>query len=147
MATITSEVRIDAPVDRVFEIARDIEAFPEFMDDVEEVEILEQTSERQVSRWVGLIEEFKRTIEWTEEDFWSVEKHTCDFEMLEGDFTGYSGRWTFEEDNGGTVAKLVVDYEYNIPLIGPLIKKLLHAKVQENCDNMLAAIKDRAEST
>jgi ribosome-associated toxin RatA of RatAB toxin-antitoxin module len=67
--------------------------------------------------------------------------------MIEGDFTDYSGLWTFEADNGGTLVKLVVDYEYAIPLIGPLIKKLLHRKVQQNCDNMLAAIKDKAENS
>lgn len=139
-------VQIDASVDRVYEIARDIEAFPEFMDDVVEVEILEQTPERQVSRWVGLIKEFNRTIEWTEEDLWDAEERSCRFCMLEGDFTAYSGIWLFEEVDGGTVANLTVEYEYDVPLIGPLIKKLLHRKVQENCDNMLEAIKDRAES-
>lgn len=145
MATVESEVRVEAPVASVYEIARNIERFPEFMDDVVEVEIIEQTEERQVSRWVGLIEEFNRTLKWTEEDYWDPETRSCRFEMIEGDFTAYSGTWTFEEDNGTTVAKLIVDYEYAIPLIGPLIKKLLHKKVQQNCDNMLAAIKAEAE--
>ena len=145
MATVTSEIRVEAPVARVYDIARDIERFPEFMDDVVEVEIMERTEERQVSRWVGLIEEFNRTLKWTEEDFWNEETRTCRFEMIEGDFTAYSGTWTFEEDNGGTLAKLTVDYEYAIPLIGPLIKKLLHKKVQQNCDNMLEAIRVEAE--
>ncbi|MGC9317295.1 MAG: type II toxin-antitoxin system RatA family toxin [Armatimonadota bacterium] len=146
MATVESTVEIDAPVDRVYEIARNIEAFPEFMDDVVEVEILEQTPERQVSRWVGLIKEFNRTIEWTEEDFWDAEERSCRFRMLEGDFTAYEGTWLFEEVDGRTVANLSVDYEYDVPLIGPLIKKLLHRKVQENCDNMLEAIRRKAES-
>ena len=145
MATVQSVLHVDAPVATVYEIARDIERFPEFMDDVVEVEILERTEERQVSRWVGLIEEFNRTLKWTEEDFWSEEERSCRFEMLEGDFTAYGGDWTFEEDNGGALVKLTVDYEYAIPLIGPLIKKLLHRKVQQNCDNMLAAIKTEAE--
>ncbi len=145
MATVESAVRIEAPVEEVYQIARDIERFPEFMDDVIEIEIIEQTEERQVSRWVGQIEEFNRTLEWTEEDFWNEDERCCRFEMIEGDFTAYGGTWTFEEDNGGTLAKLTIDYEYAIPLIGPLIKKLLHRKVQENCDNMLEAIKAEAE--
>ncbi len=147
MATVESTIQVDAPVADVYDIARDIESFPEFMDDVQEVEILEQTPERQVSRWVGLIEEFNRTLEWTEEDFWDAEERSCRFAMIEGDFTDYSGLWTFEANDGGTLVKLVVDYEYAIPLIGPLIKKLLHRKVQQNCDNMLAAIKDKAENS
>ncbi len=145
MATIECRVVVHAPVARVYAIARDIERFPEFMDDVVEIEILEQTPERQVSRWVARIEEFKRNIEWTEEDFWNEDEHNCRFQMLEGDFTAYGGTWTFDEDEEGTVAMLVVDYEYHVPLIGPLIKKLLFRKVTENCDNMLAAIKAEAE--
>lgn len=145
MATVESRVVVKAPVERVYQIARDIERFPEFMDDVVEVTILEQTPERQVSHWVGLIEEFKRTLEWTEEDFWNEQERSCEFRMLEGDFSAYRGTWSFEEDEEGTLVTLVVEYEYNVPLIGALIKKLLHKKVQANCDNMLAAIKAEAE--
>lgn len=145
MATVESVIVIAAPIDRVYAIARDVERFPEFMDDVVEVKIIEEEGERRVSHWVGLIEEFNRTLRWTEEDFWNDEEYSCRFEMIEGDFTAYGGTWTFEEDEAGTLAKLTVDYEYAVPLIGPLIKKLLHRKVQQNCDNMLAAIKVEAE--
>ncbi len=145
MATVESKIVVNAPVERVYEVARDIERFPEFMDDVVEVEILEQTGDRQVSHWVGRIEEFNRTIEWTEEDYWNDAERRCDFTMLEGDFTAYSGTWRFEPDEEGTLVTLVVEYEYNVPLIGPLIKRLLYKKVQANCDNMLAAIKSEAE--
>ncbi len=145
MAQVNSSIIIEASVQKVYDIARDIERFPEFMDDVVEVEILEQTDERQVSRWVARIEEFNRTLEWTEKDFWNAQDRTCRFEMLEGDFTAYSGLWTFQEGEEGTLAQLTVDYEYAVPLIGALIKKLLHRKVQENCDNMLEAIKAEAE--
>lgn len=145
MALVESRIVVNAPVARVYQIARDIERFPEFMDDVDEVTILEQTPERQVSHWVGLIEEFKRTLQWTEEDFWSEEERSCEFRMLEGDFSAYRGTWSFEEDEAGTLATLIVEYEYNVPLIGALIKRLLHKKVQANCDNMLAAIKAEAE--
>ncbi len=145
MPTVTSEVTINAPVERVYEIASDIERFPEFMDDVDEVEILEQTEDRQVSRWAAAIKELNRQIKWTEEDFWNAETHTCDFKMLEGDFTEYSGTWRFMADGEGTRATLVVDYAYNVPLIGALIQKVLQKKTQQNCDSMLAAIKDEAE--
>ena len=145
MATVESMIVIDAPVDEVYAIAKNVERFPEFMGDVQNVEILEEDQRRRVSHWVGLIEEFNRTLEWTEEDYWDDGEYTCRFEMVEGDFTAYGGTWTFEEDEAGTLAKLTVDYEYAVPLIGPLIKKLLHRKVQQNCDNMLEAIKYEAE--
>jgi len=145
MATVESIIVIEAPVDAVYAIARNVEDFPKFMKDVEDVTILEDDGARTVSHWVGLIEEFNRTLEWTEEDQWDDEAHSCRFEIIEGDFTEYRGIWSFEEDEAGTLVKLIVEYEYAVPLIGPLIKKLLHRKVQQNCDNMLAAIKEQAE--
>ena len=145
MPTVESRISVAAPVDRVYETARDIEAFPEFMDDVVEVTILERTPERQVSKWVGLIKEFNRKINWTEEDFWNEEARTCEFRMLEGDYTSYSGTWSFEAEGEGCAATLVVNYEYSVPLLGPLIKNLLLKKMQSNCDSMLGAIKAKAE--
>lgn len=145
MPTVESTITIAAPLEKVYSLARDIERFPEFMDDVEEVEILERTADRQVSRWVGAVKEFKRTIQWTEEDFWNDQDHTCRFQQTEGDFSEYSGNWEFLQNENGTEVTLVVNYEYNVPLIGPLIKNLLHKKMQQNCDSMLAALKVEAE--
>ncbi len=145
MPTVQSKVLIAAPLDQVYTLARDIERFPEFMADVEEVKILEQTPQRQLSRWVGVVKEFKRTIQWTEEDFWDDEEHTCRFEQTEGDFSEYSGTWDFKQADAGTEVVLVLTYEYDIPLIGSLIKGLLLKKMQQNCDSMLAAIKAKAE--
>ncbi len=145
MPTVESRVTVAAPLDEVYALARDIERFPEFMADVEDVKVLERTADRQVSRWVGVVKEFKRTIEWTEEDFWNDADHTCRFEQTEGDYTRYGGTWEFGELEGDTEVVLTVNYEYDIPLIGNLIKGLLLKKMQQNCDSMLAAIKAKAE--
>jgi uncharacterized membrane protein len=146
MPTVSSELPIAAPVERVYAIARDIERFPQFMEDVEDVKILEQTAERQVSRWASIIKEFNRTINWTEVDYWDDVAHTCRWEQTEGDFTSYSGTWEFEAAEAGTVAKLMIDYEYSVPLIGALIQGLVKKKMQANVESMLAAIKKEAEA-
>ena len=146
MPTVTAVVEISAPLDSVFAIARNIEAFPEFMPDVQEVEILEQRPDGwQTSRWVGIVKEFKRTINWIEEDRWDETTHVCTFRQQEGDFALYQGEWTFAETDGVTRVELELEYEYDVPLIGNLIKALLKRKMQENCDNMLTAIKGEAE--
>ena len=145
MPTVHSEITIAAPLEVVYALARDIERFPEFMEDVEQVEILEQTPERQVSRWVGAVKELHRAVKWTEEDFWSEAEHVCVFRQLEGDFTAYAGRWEFTPEDGGTRMTIAIDYEYEVPLIGALIQNLLRRKLQANTDAMLAALKTRAE--
>ena len=145
MPTIESEIIIARPVAQVYALAKDIERFPEFMADVESVEILEDDPPRRVSRWVGAVKEFNRTIQWTEEDYWDDEAYVCTFRQLEGDFSKYQGRWEFVAVPEGTKMYLEVEYEYNIPLIGALIKNLLRKKMQQNTDSMLAALKARAE--
>jgi ribosome-associated toxin RatA of RatAB toxin-antitoxin module len=146
MPIVTAVIDVNAPLDRVFAIARNIEAFPEFMPDVQEVEILEQRPDGwQTSRWVGIVKEFKRTITWVEEDRWDEAAHVCTFRQQEGDFALYQGEWTFAESAGVTHIELTLEYEYDVPLIGNLIKALLKRKMQENCDNMLTAIKGEAE--
>jgi len=146
MPVVKAVVDVAAPLDRVYALSKDIEAFPEFMPDVQEVEIMEQDEGgRQVSRWVGIVKEFKRTINWTEEDYWDDATHVCRFKQVEGDFALYQGTWTFCESEAGTTVELELEYEYDVPLIGNLIKGLLLRKMQENCDNMLTAIKVEAE--
>ncbi len=146
MPTVEAEVFVNAPLERVYAISRDIEAFPEFMDDVQEVRILEQTPERQVSRWVGAVKELGRTITWTEEDFWNDKTHLCTFRQIEGDFTSYEGVWSFEKDGDSTRVRLQVTYEFRVPLVGALIQGLLQKKMRQNCESMLEAIKGKAES-
>ena len=146
MPVVKAVVDVAAPLDRVYALSKDIEAFPEFMPDVQEVEIMEQDEGgRQVSRWVGIVKEFKRTINWTEEDYWDDATHVCRFKQVEGDFALYQGTWTFCESEAGTTVELELEYEYDVPLIGNWIKGLLLRKMQENCDNMLTAIKVEAE--
>jgi len=146
MPTVESRVAVQAPLADVYALSRNIEAFPEFMPDVMAVTILDQSPDgHQVSKWVGIVKEFKRTIQWTEEDYWDDAAHTCTFRQTEGDFGLYQGDWAFKEADGGTEVVLTLEYEYDVPLIGNLIKGLLHRKMQENCDNMLAAIKAQAE--
>jgi ribosome-associated toxin RatA of RatAB toxin-antitoxin module len=146
MPTVTALIDVNAPLDKVFAIARNIEAFPQFMPDVQEVEILEQREDGwQTSRWVGIVKEFKRTINWIEKDLWDESTHTCTFEQQEGDFSLYRGVWSFRECDCGTHIEMELEYDYDVPLIGNLIKNLLRRKMQENCDNMLAAIKAEAE--
>lgn len=148
MPRVESSVIINAPVEKVFALAKDIEAFPEFMPDLKNVTILERSEDgnRTTSEFVGYIRDFKITMKWTEEDEWDPDAKTCRFKLVKGDFKSYSGLWTFEPEDGGTRYTSVIDFEYEIPLIGPIIKSLVAKLMKQNVDNMLEAIKKKAES-
>lgn len=148
MPVIQNSVSIQAPPDQVYAIARDIERFPDFMPDVQRITVQETSADgnRQVVEWVGLIPAFKLTVKWTEEDRWDDAARTCRFSQVKGDFTRYGGLWRFEAEGAGTRFESEVDYDLEIPTIGPLIRGVVRKIMTDNMLRLQAAIKKRAES-
>ena len=147
MPKVTSSIEISGPIEEVYRLAKDVESFPEFMPDLKSVKVVERSEDgtRIVSEWVGIVKEFRTTIKWTEEDIWDDEAHTCVFSLVKGDYTRYSGVWTFTDLGGRTRFDSEIEVEYDVPLVGALIKGIIAKKMRENVDNMLAAIKERVE--
>lgn len=142
---VTTEV--NAPLETVYALAKQIERLPEFDENLESVRIVERDGSRVVSEWVGAVREFGQKIRWTEEDLWDDTTHTCRFRMTKGDFDKYEGQWSFHADSdGSTRIELRFEYEFNVPLIGPLIKGLLHRKTEESAQAIMSALKRLAES-
>ncbi|MCH7904146.1 MAG: SRPBCC family protein [Armatimonadetes bacterium] len=146
MPTVETSTWIDALIGAVYAIAKDNESFPEYMDDVSSLVVVERDGDRVVSDWVGVISTFGLKIRWRQEDIWNDSTHQCTFSQISGDYDKLEGTWRFTEENCGTRFDSDVEYEYVVPGIGPLIKKVIHNIVVKNMDGVLAAIKARAES-
>lgn len=146
MAQVTASLVIRAPLGRVYERAKQVEDFPRFMPDLERVTVLERRDGLPaVTEWVGIVE--GRRIRWVEEDSWDDARHECRFRQREGDFDRYEGTWTFAPDGEGTRTTITVEFEFGIPLIGPLVSALLRAKMRENLDGMLRALQRELEAS
>jgi ribosome-associated toxin RatA of RatAB toxin-antitoxin module len=115
------------------------------MPDVKDVKIVERDGSRVVSEWTAYIPDFKMSVKWVEQDLWDDDAKVCDFSLVKGDYSAYSGKWTFTAADGGTKFDSIVDYEYNVPLIGALIQGLVKRKVQENVDQILQSVKKKVE--
>ncbi|MGH7727472.1 MAG: type II toxin-antitoxin system RatA family toxin [Vulcanimicrobiaceae bacterium] len=138
-----TSIEIDAPARAVYELAKDQERFPEYMPDVESVEVLARESERVISRWKTLVED--APIEWTEEDRYDDATTTITYRLIEGDLDRFEGIWRFEDGDGRTRVTLGVEYDFGVPTLAELIGPTLHRKVRENSEMMLAALKIEAE--
>lgn len=147
MPEVESVIHIAASPGAVYAVAKEVEKFPEFLPDVQSVKIIAREGPRVVSEWVGVVREFNRTIKWTEEDDWDDAARRCLFRATKGDWDRYQGEWTFEPEDDGTGVRLALDFEMNVPLIGPLIRRVLARLVKNNCDRMLAGLKGRVESS
>jgi len=147
---VESSIVIHAPRDRVFAVAQDNEAFPEFMADVQSIVVKERSDDglRVVSEWVGIVPKFGNRIAWVEEDVWDETAGTCTFRQLSGDYDQFEGVWTFTaEGENATRFDSHLDYRLEIPLVGGLIKAIIQKTMQNNLDATLKAIKDRCESS
>ncbi len=143
MPYVETSIEVAAAANAVYELAKEQERFPEFMPDVESVEVLERHPDRVITRWKTLVEE--APIEWTEEDRFDDEAPRIDYKLLEGDLDKFEGSWTFAERDGKTHVVLGVDYDFGVPTLAELIGPTLQRKVQENSEMMLRALKDEAE--
>ena len=141
------EVRrvLAAPIDKVIAIAKAVEEYPRFMPDVKSVRVLESQDEGRVQKveWVGVIKQFGREIRWTQEDRW-VTPTRVEFNQIQGDYDKMEGYWEFTEVNGATEFTNVLDYEYRVPLLGPLVGRVVEFLVRQNLESIMDGIEKRA---
>ena len=150
MPRVESSIVINAPRDRVLAVARDIESYPTYMADVASLVVKERSEDgrRVVSEWVGIVPKLGNKIHWIEEDLWDLKEGTSHFRQIEGDYDEFGGVWTFtEEGPNQTRFDSVLDYRLEIPLVGVLIKTIVHKTMQNNLDATLKAIKERCEQS
>ncbi|MFN4033303.1 MAG: type II toxin-antitoxin system RatA family toxin [Fimbriimonadales bacterium] len=148
MARVELEVVIHAPLETVYAVARDVEAFPQFMPDVKSVRILETSDNgaRTLTEWVAYASQLKLQVKWTEEDLWDDANHTCRFRQAKGDYDQMEGLWEFLPHPEGTLFRSVLDYELRVPLLGAIVQKVVHHLVTQNLKGILEGVKARAEA-
>ncbi len=150
MPQVESHIEINAPLQEVWKLAQDVENYPRIMPDLEDVKVASREEQgggntRVVSEWKGRIKQLNRNINWTEEDIWNINDHSCHFWQLRGDFSEYGGDYLFVQDGDKTRIDLQVNYRFDIPLLGALMQKVIQKLMQDNADNMLSALKSEAE--
>lgn len=145
MAYVERSIVIQGPVERVYELAKDMEAYPDFMPDVESVKIIEREPGRTVTEWETSVD--GTPILWTEEDLFDDENFVIDYRLIEGDLDKFEGQWRFSREGGSTKVVLTVDYDFGIPELTNLIGPTLEQKVGENSEMMLTGMKRRIEGS
>src|SRR2546428_11707411 len=132
MAQVAATGFIRAPLDRVYALAKDVEAFPSFMPDVESIRVLQRDGSRTVTEWVGVVQ--GRRMRWVEDDDWDDVRHVCTFRQREGDFTRYEGTWTFAAVGQGAGTTLGGGFELEAPLAGGPPSDLLEGLLREDLE-------------
>ncbi len=137
----TIEITMDSA--ELFPIISDFEKYPDIMEDVKKVNILERGDNWSVSEWINEID--GRVIKWVEKDHIKPSENRIDFELVKGDLKTYYGFWQLDKSGSDTKVTLSIYFEFGILMIAPLIHPLLAKKLRENMKQMLSDLKRRAE--
>ncbi len=143
MPYVESKIKINGTGKRIYDIVKDMAAYPKFMKDLVSVEILERGGDYTVSHWVSNVD--GRKIVWTERDTFYPEELKITYSQTDGDLKKMEGEWTIVPDGGCCEVTLSVDFEFGIPMIAGLLNPILKKKVRENSENMLISIKEQIE--
>ena len=143
MAYVERRLRIRGQRPAVYELAKDMESYPDFMPDVESVRVIERQPQRTVTEWETNVD--GTPILWTEEDLFDDDNFVIRYRLIEGDLDKFEGEWRFLEIEGETEVTLTVDYDFGIPELTAMIGPTLEQKVGENSEMMLEGMKRRIE--
>ena len=134
---------INAAPSTIYQIVKDMAAYPNFMKDLVSVEILERGDDYTISHWVSNVD--GRKIIWTERDTFYPEQNKITYVQTEGDLKKMEGEWNIVPQGDACEVTLSVDFEFGIPMIAGLLNPILKKKVRENSENMLTSIKEQIE--
>ncbi|MBU2701080.1 ribosome-associated toxin RatA of RatAB toxin-antitoxin module [Sporomusaceae bacterium BoRhaA] len=125
----------------VYPILKAMEKYPDFMQDLVSVTVLERQGQTTITHWISKVD--GRMIKWTERDVFDDERYHISYSQIDGDLKKFEGEWILTPAEQGTEIKLTVDFEFGIPMIAGLLHPLLKRKVKENSMHMLEAIQER----
>jgi coenzyme Q-binding protein COQ10 len=142
---LKEEIEINANQDIVFKVMLDLEKFPEFMEDVKKITILQDEGNKRISEWEAEIDGL--LFKWQEEDIYYPQQYKLTYKLIKGDLDKFEGYWEIIKLNDNK-SKLVIflSFDLNIPTLKSLIMPTIKFKVKKNLALMLKAIKSRAES-
>jgi len=142
---LKEEIEINAKQDIVFKVMLDLEKFPEFMEDVKKITILQHEGDKRISEWEAEIDGL--LFKWQEEDIYYPQEYRLTYKLIKGDLDKFEGYWEVIK-LGDNKSKLIIflNFDLNIPTLKSLIMPTIKFKVKKNLALMLKAIKSRAES-
>jgi ribosome-associated toxin RatA of RatAB toxin-antitoxin module len=137
--------RVDAPIARVWEVVNDIESYPEMMEPVISIEVLDDGPDYRVARWE--IELKGCVMGWVERESVSSEQYRIDFQQAkgEGDLEEFDGYWQLSQlSESSTSVTLSVHFEIGMPMLSEMLDPVAEQAIRDNSRSMLTALASHA---
>ena len=141
----TQQMSVAAPPERCFAVAADLERYPEFFNDIKEVEVKERDAQGRPLLVTFRAAAFGRSTSYTLAYDYSDAPHTLAWKLTEGDITTkLDGSYVFDPGvGGGTDVTYHLEAELRVPIPG-FIKMRATSRIMSYA---LRDLKARVEST
>ena len=141
----TEHISVAAPPERCFFVAADLERYPEWANDVKEVEIKERDAEGRPQLVTFRAAAFGRSTTYTLAYDYSDAPHTLTWKLTQGDITTkLDGSYVFDAGEGGmTDVTYHLEAELRVPIPG-FIKMRATSRIMATA---MRELKARVEST
>ena len=126
-----------------YEIAKRMEEYPKFMENLDYVLVVERGDGYTITDWQAKLE--GRKFRWQEKDVFDDDNHTITYKQTVGDMKKFEGQWSFVPEGDITSITLTVDFEMGIPVLAALLNPIAKKAIKSNSDAMLEAIKKKIE--
>jgi len=136
---------INEKPERVFELARDMEAFLDYMPNAREINTLERSAKESLTEWV--VELKGMTFRWTERELFDAAKLKIYYAQTKGELREMKGEWTFEEHPQGTRVVMTNNFEFGMPAMAVVLNPVATIAIKDNLTRMLEALDLRARAT
>lgn len=144
MTHIEDSIIIKGELEDIYNLAQQVERYPEFIPGYLESRIVEFRDGKPVIKRVTLVN--GKPLGWR--SIASFQKNgLIEFEQIEGRLKGMRAKWIFEEVPEGTKVVITHDFKLNLPVIGWFME-ILVAKpaVSRVAQTVLEALKRKIES-
>jgi len=143
MPLVEVEKVMPAPVERVWELIVDVEAYPQLMQHVRSVEVLESEPNYRKLAWE--VELKGCVMRWSEHEDSDAERYRIDYRQAEGDLAEFSGFWQLyplTDDSCRVV--MAVNFDIGMPTLSEMLDPVAEQAIRENSLSMLQSIASHA---
>jgi ribosome-associated toxin RatA of RatAB toxin-antitoxin module len=140
MPEVVLELDIQAPAERVWQVVTDIERYPDSMDSVRWVKIIDGTDPlARRSGWSVLLK--GSILEWEEVERIDPDRMVMEFHQVSGDMETFDGAWRVTAlDRNRANVKLNISFEIGIPLLADMLNPVAERSLRANSRDMLLGV-------
>ena len=140
--SVSDSIDIEASAEEIFEVATDLEKYPQWNANIKKVEVRESDEDGRPTKVWMQVDAKVKTVAYTLEYDYSDAPESFSWHLLEGDVKELSGSYTFDEFDDVTEVRYETKVDPGFPIPG-IIKRQAEKQIVKGA---LQDLKKRVES-